>query len=108
MMKTRTKTKSAKVTDEGLTSTPLQKVLSSTERLQKWRAKLYKDSKLHSNFKKTDQKCKALACGSEKKAREHNDSAAIIYWENVLDVITFSNLIMGETSVEDNFLIHQS
>ena len=82
-MKTGTKTKSAKVPDEVLTSTPLLKALSSTERLQKWRAKLYKDPKLHSNFKKTDQKCKALARESEKKKREHDDSVAIIYWENV-------------------------
>ena len=68
-MKTRTKTKSAKVPDEVLTSTPLPKALSNTKRLQKWRAKLYKDPKLHSNFKKADQKCKALAHESEKKKK---------------------------------------
>ena len=42
-MKTRTKTKSTKVPDEVLTTAPLQKALSSTEGLQKWRAKFYKD-----------------------------------------------------------------
>ena len=77
-MKTRTKAKSTKVPDEVLTSTPLQKALSNTERSQKWRAKLYQDPKCHNNLKKTDQKCKALACEAEKKARKH-DRMAVTY-----------------------------
>ena len=68
-MKTRTKTKSTKVPDEVLTFAPLQKALSSTERLQKWRAKLFKDPKCDNNLRKTDQKHKALACKSKEKAR---------------------------------------
>ena len=77
-MKTRTKAKSTKVPDEVLTSTPLQKALSNTERSQKWRAKLYQDPKCHNNLKKTDQKCKALAREAEKKARKH-DRMAVKY-----------------------------
>ena len=77
-METRTKAKSTKVPDEVLTSTPLQKALSNTERSQKWRAKLYQDPKCHNNLKKTDQKCKALAREAEKKARKH-DRMAVTY-----------------------------
>ena len=57
-MKTRTKLKSTKVPDEVLTSAPLQKALSSTERSQIWRAKIYKDPKRHNNLKKTDRNVK--------------------------------------------------
>ena len=82
-MKTRSKTKSTKGSDEVLTSTSLQKALSSKERSWKWRAKLYKDPKHHNDLKKTDQTSKALVCEAEKKARKHDDRVAIIYQEKV-------------------------
>ena len=82
-MKTRSKTKSTKGSDEVLTSTSLQKALSSKERSRKWRAKLYKDPKHHNDLKKTDQTSKALVCEAEKKARKHDDRVAIIYQEKV-------------------------
>ena len=82
-MKTRSKTKSTKGSDEVLTSTSLQKALSSKERSRKWRPKLYKDPKHHNDLKKTDQTRKALVCGAEKKTRKHDDRVAIIYREKV-------------------------
>ena len=82
-MKTRSKTKSTKGSDEVLTSTSLQKALSSKERSRKWRAKLYKDPKHHNDLKKTDQTSKALVCEAEKKARKHDDRVTIIYQEKV-------------------------
>ena len=82
-MKTRSKAKSTKGPDEVLTSTSLQKALSSKERSRKWIAKLYKDPKHHNDLKKTDQTSKALVCEAEKKARKHDDRVAIIYQEKV-------------------------